>query len=112
VAMNGIGGAASGLGLPGLAPRPAREGEERRPATLDGSKSAPATAAPAQAQAPEGVLPTEAPEGTDPAFWSVLTTEERIFFSRLQSLGPLTYGPRSTAPKAALARGGRLDVKV
>jgi hypothetical protein len=110
--MNGIGGVAGGLGLPGLTPRAAREGEEQRPTTVDGSKPGPTAAAAAPAPSADGVLPSEAPVGTDPAFWSVLTTEERIFFARLQSLGPLTYGPRSAAPKAALARGGRLDVKV
>lgn len=109
MAMNGIGGALSGLGLPGLAPRPAREGEERRPAVVDGTKASPP---PVHLPDADGVLPSEPPAGTDPAFWSVLTTEERIFFSRLQSLGPLTYGPKSTAPKAAMGRGGRLDVKV
>jgi hypothetical protein len=109
MAMNGIGGALSGLGLPGLQPRPLREGEERKPATPDAAK-----AIVVQPKAPDAdaVLSAEPPPGTDPAFWSVLTTEERLFFSKMQTLGPLTYGPASAPPKAALARGGRIDLKV
>ncbi len=58
-------------------------------------------------------LPSEAPSGTDPALWSVLTSEERQFFARAQALGPLTYGPDvgRTGADAAL-RGGRVNVRV
>ena len=64
-------------------------------------------------------LPAEAPEGTDPKLWEVLTTEERAFFARMTSMGPLTYGRASTGYTAAanpsgerpLLRGGRIDVK-
>jgi hypothetical protein len=109
MAMNGIGSALSGLGLPGLQPRPLREGEERKPASADAARTA---ALPPKAAESEAVLSAAPPPGTDPAFWSVLTTDERVFFSKMQTLGPLTYGPSSAPPKAALARGGRIDLKV
>ena len=108
MAMNGIGGALSGLGLPGLQPRPLREGDERKPAA-DATKAA---ALPAKQAETDAALSASPPPGTDPAFWSVLTTEERMFFAKMQTLGPLTYGPSSAPPKAALARGGRIDLKV
>lgn len=65
-------------------------------------------AAPAQPS-----LPVAAPQGTDPELWSVLTGEERTFFAKLGSMGPLTYGRVMQAPNAPpTIRGGRLDVKV
>lgn len=55
----------------------------------------------------------EAPPGTDPQLWSVLTTEERRYFAQLRALGPLTYRPgRLGLVEFALQRGGRLDVRV
>lgn len=111
MAMNGIGGALSGLGLPGLQPRPLREGEERKPAGPDAANAKAVTLPPKSADT-DAVLSAEPPPGTDPAFWSVLTTEERLFFSKMQTLGPLTYGPRSTPQKPAMPRGGRIDLKV
>ena len=63
-------------------------------------------------------LPAEAPEGTDPALWQVLTTEERAYFARMSSMGPLTYGRVTPAPAAtsgagegSVLRGGRIDVR-
>jgi hypothetical protein len=68
-------------------------------------------------RAPQGVLPAEAPAGTDPALWSILTHEERVFFSRTHDTGPLTYSkmmlpsqPPSLNVPAALGR--RVDVRV
>ncbi len=60
-------------------------------------------------------LQVDAPKGTDPELWSVLTHEERQFFARAGAMGPLTYGRIMTgnhAPPPPVARGGRLDVKV
>jgi hypothetical protein len=60
-------------------------------------------------------LGTRAPEGTDPGLWSVLTSEERNFFARTVTSGPLTYsrvmlsGTRATPAPAA--RGGRIDIR-
>jgi hypothetical protein len=55
----------------------------------------------------------EAPAGTDPALWSVLTSDERAFFAKSAALGPLTYGRiKSELPTSAPAsRGARLDVR-
>jgi hypothetical protein len=60
-------------------------------------------------------LTARAPEGTDPGLWSVLTSEERNFFSKTVTSGPLTYsrvmlsGARATPAPAA--RGGRIDIR-
>ncbi len=56
----------------------------------------------------------EVPPGTDPELWAVLTTEERAHFSRLRSMGPLTYGSGPDSGPAAptrARRGVRLDVR-
>jgi hypothetical protein len=71
------------------------------------------TVAPATANATQSV-PVEAPEGTDPALWSVLSGEERAFFAKAGAMGPLTYGRairEMTGVQPPAARGGRLDVK-
>jgi hypothetical protein len=58
-------------------------------------------------------VPSEAPPGTDPALWRVLTAAERSFFMQSQALGPLTYRPGAGDGSAAPAlRGGRIDVRV
>ncbi len=61
----------------------------------------------------QSAVPTEAPEGTDPALWSVLTSEERGYFARTAALGPLTYGRIKAAIQSPppAARGVRLDVR-
>jgi hypothetical protein len=58
-------------------------------------------------------LPVEAPAGTDPELWSVLSAEERTFFAKVGSMGPLTYGHllNSARSDQPVMRGGRLDVK-
>jgi hypothetical protein len=81
--------------------------------------------APLRPQAPlsgaAAALPAEAPPGTDPALWSVLTGEERAFFAKAAATGPLTYSRISAGvqalqgqpvpPVAGALRGGRLDVR-
>ena len=71
------------------------------------------TAAPAkQAQT---AVSAEAPAGTDPALWSILSGEERAFFAKSGATGPLTYGRAFNDMKASQLpanRGGRLDVKI
>ena len=73
------------------------------------------THSPNAAPAAGATVPTQAPPGTDPELWSVLSAEERVFFAKLGAMGPLTYGrvlsQAQQAPVPA-ARGGRLDVKV
>ena len=63
--------------------------------------------------AAQSTVPPDAPAGTDPSLWSVLTTEERNFFAKTAAMGPLTYGrikaEQNAAPPAA--RGVRLDVR-
>ena len=68
------------------------------------------TAAPGGAAA----LPVQAPSGTDPALWSILTSEERGFFAKSQASGPLTYGrlmAERSQPSLPAVRGGRLDIR-
>jgi hypothetical protein len=58
-------------------------------------------------------VPLDPPTGTDPALWSVLTSEERSFFARARSMGPLTYGPGSSgADLPGVSLGGRIDVRI
>ena len=70
----------------------------------------PAASAPKPAQG----VPVEAPEGTDPALWSVLSGEERAFFAKAGAMGPLTYGRairEMTGVQPPAATGGRMDGK-
>ncbi len=63
--------------------------------------------------ATQNAVPLEAPAGTDPSLWSVLTSEERTFFAKTAALGPLTYSRIKdvTNPPPPAARGVRLDVR-
>jgi hypothetical protein len=84
------------------------------PAVVPQPASTPAkTATPAKQAQP--AVSAEAPTGTDPALWSILSTEERSFFAKSGAMGPLTYGRAFTDMKSAQLpanRGGRLDVKI
>lgn len=76
----------------------------------------PATAARGVGTAPGAAasLPAEAPAGTDPALWSILSSAERTFFAKSQAMGPLTYGRKMTEraePALPAVRGGRLDIR-
>lgn len=61
----------------------------------------------------QSTVPAEAPAGTDPTLWSVLTNDERNFFAKTAALGPLTYSriKAVTNPAPPAARGIRLDVR-
>lgn len=95
-----------------------------RAGTAPGSAGSPVAAPAARptlpAQAPiagqggaHSAVPMEAPAGTDPVLWGVLTTEERTFFAKTAAMGPLTYGrvKAVTHPAPPTARGVRLDVR-
>lgn len=62
-------------------------------------------------------LPAEAPEGTDPQLWQMLTAEERSHFAKMTSMGPLTYGrpvagvASQPSGETSVRRGGRIDVR-
>ncbi len=75
----------------------------------------PAAPAPKAAPAGSNAVPAEPPPGTDPALWSVLSSDERAFFAKAGAMGPLTYGRAFEGMRAQqlpASRGGRLDVKV
>ena len=104
-------------------------GQVRHGGVQPGATRPAATPAPAQSAAlrpqqsltaPANALPAEAPPGTDPELWGVLTADERAYFAKAAASGPLTYGRVATrlnalngiqqaAPPAA--RGVRLDVR-
>lgn len=66
-----------------------------------------------EARVSGGGTAAPAPEGTDPALWSVLTAEERHFFARALEGGPLVYGRESAGTALSGVRvGGRIDVRV
>jgi hypothetical protein len=113
MSIYGIGGGGR-LGMPperaveqagGRAPAPATQPEAPRDArgTALGAANGLSAAA----------LPSAPPPGTDPELWSVLTTEERVFYARSQALGPLTYGRDEVhSAQESIGRGGRLDLRV
>ena len=63
--------------------------------------------------ATQSAVPVDAPAGTDPMLWSVLTHDERNFFAKSAALGPLTYGrlKAESHPTPPSVRGVRLDVR-
>ena len=66
--------------------------------------------------AAKSALSPQAPEGTDPALWSILTGEERAFFANSVTSGPLTYSKimvpnRTPSSSLPASRGGRVDVR-
>ena len=113
------------VGRPGTA----GAGQVRPGGVQPGAARPAATPAPAQPAAvrpqqslaaPANALPAEAPAGTDPELWGVLTADERAYFAKAAATGPLTYGRvasrlnalnglQQAAPPAA--RGVRLDVR-
>jgi hypothetical protein len=98
----------------GVQPGQLRPGAARPAAT----PAQPAAVRPQQSlAAPANALPVEAPPGTDPELWGVLTGEERAYFAKAATMGPLTYGRIAAGvnamqqPAPAAARGVRLDVR-
>jgi len=96
-----------------LPPAPSGQGRLQGQELQGGrAAAAPRGAAPqeARAAARSELLSADAPAGTDPKLWSVLTGEERAFFAR--ALGQVTYGPGASHSTAQVPRGGRVDVTV
>ena len=107
---------ASSLGRPAIAPDTARtRGGMPAPAMPQPARvpTAPTAARPATASAAGAGAGDveEAPANTDPALWKVLTAEERAFFARQESMGPLTYGQRIVERAVVAPRGGRLNLR-
>lgn len=97
---------------------PASDGDARAPRLRPDAAPTPRAAetparVPSRLAPSEASLPAEAPPGTDPALWSVLTSDERAFFAKTAALGPLTYGRLKAAMPTAspAARGARIDVR-
>lgn len=108
-------------GITGGYLNPALQPDLRRPQGTDEAATRPRIQPPAATPTEtrtvgrvQDAVPTEAPAGTDPALWSVLTSQERAFFARARTMGPVTYGPgRATGAQLPGGMiGGRLDVKV
>ena len=125
--MNVTGAANSVIPNRPLAGQAASRPAEQRTNATAGLPAQPAPASqPARKPAESGTqeLSARAPEGTDPALWSILTHEERSYFSRIALDGPLTYskvmtrgrtegvtGASAARGGAPIARGGRIDIR-
>lgn len=105
----GISNFPGGLGPLGTPPRTGRSADASVPRPESQVESARTETSPDT----RGV--SDVPPGTDPELWAMLTTEERSHFTKLRSMGPLTYNTTSSAgpqqPTQA-RRGVRLDVRV
>jgi hypothetical protein len=114
MSINGILGGAGRIGLPAERPIEAPGGREATPARPQSPPVPPPAVAPPESLGMDSpTLPVEAPAGTDPELWSILTTEERAFYARSHTLGPLTYGrDESHSSRESIGRGGRLDLRV
>jgi len=110
------------LSIPGLSNLPGGLGPIGNPLRPGGARSTELAGSEAEAQnrsqeaaAPRNSAPAaDIPPGTDPELWAVLTVEERAHFTRLRSMGPLTYNTSSghDAPSSNQARRGvRLDIR-
>lgn len=109
--IHGISGYGMQPVLPGGTRTPGTHETDTAPSRETGHTRAPQAPAPRAAARAHETVPAEAPAGTDPMLWSVLTSEERSFFARARAMGQLTYGPGSRA-HGGLPTGGRIDVRV
>lgn len=119
MAINGIGGGgfnpyAAGVTRPSVSvPRQATPQTSNGVAATDQKSLANAIKSDAAARTAQLNSPN-APDGVDQELWSVLSKEERSFFMKAGTMGPLTYGRMSssqTPAPAPMLRGGRLDIK-
>ncbi|MCG8467534.1 MAG: hypothetical protein MJB57_04900 [Gemmatimonadetes bacterium] len=98
--------------LPQLRPAPAPDQDVQGTSPNGTAPTLPGAPAEGHGVAP---APTDAelpPPGVDAELWSVLTAEEREFFSVAREMGPVTYGREQASETSALPRGRRLDVRV
>jgi hypothetical protein len=119
MAINGIGGGgfnpyATGVTRPGTgAPRQTTSQTSNDVAVTDPKSLAHAIKSDAAARTAQLSSPN-APNGVDQDLWSVLSKDERSYFMKAGTMGPLTYGRMSSSQSPAPApilRGGRLDIK-
>jgi len=119
MAINGIGGSgfnpyATGIARPNAgAPRQTTPQTPSDVAVTDPHSLANAIKSDAAARTAQ-LNSATAPNGVDQDLWSVLSKEERSFFMKAGTMGPLTYGRMSSAQSPAtppILRGGRLDIK-
>jgi hypothetical protein len=119
MAINGIGGGgfnpyAAGVTRPNAtAPRQTTPQTQNGVAATDQKSIANAIKNDAAARNAQLSSPN-APDGVDQELWTVLSKEERSFFMKAGTMGPLTYGRMSssqTPAQAPMLRGGRLDIK-
>jgi hypothetical protein len=119
MSLSGVTGAPSTIVLPRETTRSTTAENERTAATVTRPQVERPTVTKSGLLAPrQEALPVEAPAGTDPDLWQVLTHSERAYFAKMSAMGPLTYGRASGAIAAigsggetSMSRGGRLDVK-
>ncbi len=95
---------------------PSQPGVAGDTGTIDRAQSD-ATRADNQAESQAGSLAAlsipvaSRPEGSDPALWDTLTQAEQDFFSAMESIGTLSYGPSETSAPRVVPLGQRLDVR-
>jgi hypothetical protein len=119
MAINGIGGSgfnpyATGVTRPSVSvPRQTTPQTSSEVAIADPKSLANAIKSDAAARTAQ-LNSANAPDGVDQDLWSVLSKEERSFFMKAGTMGPLTYGRMSSSQNSAptpILRGGRLDIK-
>ena len=120
MSVHGVSGAPNAIVFPRETTRATTAENEKTTATVSRPQvERPAVASSGLLAPRTEALPVDAPAGTDPDLWQVLTHSERAYFAKMSAMGPLTYGRASGAVTSArsggeatsLARGGRLDVK-
>ncbi|MEX0912606.1 MAG: hypothetical protein WD031_04170 [Gemmatimonadota bacterium] len=114
MSLNGVSGVPATLLRPQEGVRPRIDQDRPAPATQTPPPAVDTTTRTGLLAPRQETLPVEAPEGTDPELWEVLSAEERAYFAKMTAMGPLTYGAPSrpaTSAETPMGRGGRIDVR-